>query len=113
MSFNLRTFKIHIIYFRRIKHEKSPYTELNDSDFNIPLQTKSKIVQTIEASVQEGDTLQAIALRFNCTVRVDPIESSSNKGSWSSFNFMIVFPIDLVAMNLLCSLIPYLILFFF
>lgn len=43
---------------------------LDDDDYNVPMQRipQPRFDNTLEAEIQEGDTLQAIALRFHCTV---------------------------------------------
>lgn len=56
----------------RIKNANSSnYTEFNsyfDNEEDIPLEKHFQKENTIEAVIQDGDTLQKIALRFNCTV---------------------------------------------
>lgn len=42
--------------------------ESDDEDIHLPIRKVYKPQHFVEAQVQEGDTLQAIALRFNCTV---------------------------------------------
>ena len=44
------------------------YSDDSEDEIDIPLRSVQKPEQFIEAQVQEGDTLQAIALKFNCPV---------------------------------------------
>lgn len=50
------------------------YNRLGDMDMgeDIPMQAKvvgrPKFRNTLEAQIQEGDSLQAIAIRYNCSV---------------------------------------------
>lgn len=57
----------------RIKNANSNvnYKEFNSyfgNEEDIPLEKNYPKENTIEAEIQDGDTLQKIALRFNCTV---------------------------------------------
>lgn len=51
-------------------HDRDQYMPLdNSNDIDLSLQRpRIRSDNTIEAQIQEGDTLQAIALRFGCTV---------------------------------------------
>lgn len=46
------------------------YVVLEEQEIAVPMQkiSQSKLEKTLEAQVQDGDTLQALALRFHCTV---------------------------------------------
>lgn len=62
-------------YVNRIKSQRNyvDYKEIldysDDTDQNIPMNSHSiRKENVLEAQIQSGDTLQAIALRFNCTV---------------------------------------------
>lgn len=47
--------------------------ESDDGDIDLPIRKIYKPQHFVEAQVQEGDTLQAIALRFNCTVSLSDV----------------------------------------
>lgn len=71
---------LNIVFFFWIRVRNAEYRELleqNDAidDYDqktIQMQRQRRIRQenTLEAQIQSGDTLQAIALRYNCTVSV-------------------------------------------
>lgn len=57
------------IHFRRYN-----YNVLDEDNYNMPMQrlAQNRFDNAIEAEVQNGDTLQAIALRFRCSVLYCP-----------------------------------------
>lgn len=66
--------------------------DTEDIDRSIPLQTQRiRRENVLEAQIQEGDTLQAIALRYNCTVIAHisafPIMHSIRSPSPSRFRY--------------------------
>lgn len=65
------------LFFRKFAnshHEREGRHHSNNLINNIPLQKMAQqriFENTIEAQVQQGDSLQAIALRFHCSVRIN------------------------------------------
>lgn len=67
-------------FFYRIKNQNSDieYKEISnsfsdDTNRGFPMQNhRPRREHVLEAQIQDGDTLQAIALRFNCTVGFFP-----------------------------------------
>lgn len=79
-----------MFFFRhRIKNANSSnYKEFNsyfDNEEDIPLEKHFQKENTIEAEIQDGDTLQKIALRFNCTVITNCLQLFVKKTCQSRF----------------------------
>lgn len=67
--------------YRELLEQNDGTHDENDDQRNIQMQIqqrqrRQRQENTLEAQIQSGDTLQAIALRYNCTVSIGCFEST-------------------------------------
>ncbi|XP_077287510.1 lysM and putative peptidoglycan-binding domain-containing protein 3 [Arctopsyche grandis] len=55
------------------------YSDDSGDEIDLPIRSSHKPQQFVEADIQDGDTLQAIALRFNCSIAALKIANNIHK----------------------------------
>lgn len=77
----LSHFHSRVKFFHKDDYDYNAYGKYSDDsgdEIDLPIRTDHKPQQFVEADIQDGDTLQAISLRFNCSVSQYKILSFSD-----------------------------------
>lgn len=76
--------------YRELLDQNDASDDYDQKSIQLQRQRRLRQENTLEAQIQPGDTLQAIALRYNCTVSVDFKESSGNIDIYIHFLDMLI-----------------------